>query len=62
LDFQVRITEEALAGLEEIIDYSWAKFPGLTERFANALLNHVDLLKSFPYIGSPVADSRLCAN
>jgi plasmid stabilization system protein ParE len=57
VDFQVRITEEALADLEEILDYSWANLPGSRERFANALLNHVDLLKSFPYIGSPVADS-----
>jgi plasmid stabilization system protein ParE len=31
-------------------------FPGSTERFADALLNHVDLLKASPYIGSPVAD------
>ena len=56
MDFQVRISEAALADLEEILAYSWDKFPHTTERFGNALLNHVDLLKSFPYIGSPVAD------
>ena len=29
-------------------------FPRSSERFCISLLNHVDLLKSFPYIGSPV--------
>lgn len=56
MDFQVRITEAALADFEEILDYSWVNFPATAERFGNALLNHVDLLKSFPYIGSPVED------
>ena len=40
--------------LEEILFYSWSKFPGAAERFGGALLNHVDLLRSFPYVGSPV--------
>jgi len=34
--------------------WSWQNHPGSTERFANALLNHVDLLKDFPYLGAPV--------
>jgi plasmid stabilization system protein ParE len=55
VDFQIRITEAALADLEDILAYSWAKFPAIAERFGNAILNHVDLLKIFPYIGSPVA-------
>jgi plasmid stabilization system protein ParE len=54
VDFQIRITESALADLEGILAYSWDKFPATAERFGTAILNHVDLLKSFPYIGSPV--------
>jgi len=34
--------------------WSWRNHPGTTERFANALLNHVDLLKDLPYLGTPV--------
>jgi plasmid stabilization system protein ParE len=55
VDFQVRITETALADFEEIIAYSWATFPGTTERFGNAILDRIDLLKNFPYIGAPEA-------
>jgi plasmid stabilization system protein ParE len=40
---------------EEILTYSRAKFPRDTERFGNAILDLIDLLKSFPYIGAPVA-------
>jgi len=35
--------------------YSWASFPATAERFGNAMLNHLELLKSFPYIGSLVS-------
>jgi plasmid stabilization system protein ParE len=58
VDFQVRITEAALAEFEEILHYSWANFPATAERFGNAILNHLELLKSFPYIGSPVAGRK----
>ena len=53
MDFKVRISEAALTDFEEILAYSWTNFPD-TERFGSALLNHVDLLRTFPYIGSPV--------
>lgn len=55
MDFQVRITEAALADFEEILAYSWARFPEASERFGTAILNHIHLLKSFPYSGAPVA-------
>jgi hypothetical protein len=48
---------ETLRQIREQKLYSWTKFPAWTEHFANALLNPVDLPKSFPYIGSPVTDS-----
>jgi plasmid stabilization system protein ParE len=54
VDFQIRITEAALADFEEILAYSWVNFPARAERFGNAILNHIELLRSFPYIGSPV--------
>lgn len=54
MDFQILYTEPALADLEEILLYSWSKFPEASERFGIALLNHVEMLRTFPYIGSPV--------
>ena len=54
MDFQIRITEAALADSAEILAYSWANSPTTAERFGAAILNHVDLLKSFPFIGRPV--------
>jgi plasmid stabilization system protein ParE len=55
MDFQVQISETALAEFEDILEYSWINFPASAESFGNALLNHVGLLRTFPYIGSPVA-------
>jgi plasmid stabilization system protein ParE len=52
VDFEIRITEAALADFEEILAYSWVNFPARAERFGDAILNQ--LLKSFPYIGSLV--------
>ena len=37
--------------------WSVSGFPSTAERFGNAIFNHVDLLKSFPYIGN-VVDGR----
>ena len=54
MDFQIRITEAALADFEGILAYSWANFPASAERFGKAILNHIKLLKSFPYVGSRV--------
>ena len=55
MDFQVRISEPALADFQDILYYSWANFPATAERFGNALLDHIEILKRFPYIGSPIA-------
>jgi plasmid stabilization system protein ParE len=56
VDFQIRITQAALADFAEILEYSWENFPGNAERFGNAVLDHVGLLKKFPYIGNVVID------
>jgi plasmid stabilization system protein ParE len=49
--FRIRFTEAAVADLEAILYYSWAKFPATTERFAEAILAHVQSLEDFPYVG-----------
>jgi len=54
MDFQVLYTEPALTDLEEVFAWSWERHSGSTERFGLALLNHIDLLKSFPRLGTPV--------
>ncbi len=52
--FKIFYTEDALADLEAILDWVRDENPAAVERFGNALLNHVDLLGTFPHIGSPV--------
>jgi len=54
MDFKVLYTEPALADLDAVMHWSWEKHPATSERFANALLNHIDLLKDFPYVGAAV--------
>jgi plasmid stabilization system protein ParE len=44
---------------EEILTYSRAKFPRNSERFGNAILDLIDLLKSFPYICAVVTYYRV---
>ena len=56
MEYQVLYTDAALEDLDEIVAYSWVNFPATAERFGVALLNHIELLKSFPEIGSPVPD------
>jgi toxin ParE1/3/4 len=58
VDFQIRITEEALADFAGIVEYSWVNFPGAAERFGSDLLNHIELLRRFPYIGALVPGRR----
>jgi plasmid stabilization system protein ParE len=54
VDFKVFYTPRALVDLEAIMRWSWNKHPETTERFATALLNHVELLKTFPHLGKSV--------
>ncbi len=54
MDFKVVYTEPALDDLEAVMSWSWEKHPGTSERFAHSLLNHIDLLKDFPYLGAPL--------
>jgi len=54
VDFQIKFSESALVDLQEILTYSLTNFPGSAERFSQALLDHLELLERFPYIGSVV--------
>jgi len=54
MDFRIFYTRPALADLHQILAWSWENHPASTERFGSALLNHVDLLRSFPRLGEPV--------
>ena len=47
-------TEDALADLEIILDYIRADNPSAAKRFGTSLLNHVEILRTFPRIGVPV--------
>ena len=54
MDFKILYTEPALADLEAVMGWSWEKHPGTSQRFADSLLSHIDLLREFPYLGTPV--------
>ena len=51
---KIIITDPALADLEEVMNWSVEKHPATSERFGTALLNHIELLKTFPLLGTPV--------
>ena len=52
--FKILYHEDALADLEEIFEWSREKHPETTERFANDLFDHVESLRAFPYLGTPI--------
>jgi plasmid stabilization system protein ParE len=54
VDFKVRIADDALADLKEILEYSWINFPETTARFGSAILDHIAVLERFPRLGVPV--------
>jgi plasmid stabilization system protein ParE len=56
VDFKIVITEPALVDLEEIIRYSWEHHPASADAFGHSLLDHMEILKNFPYVGRPVAN------
>lgn len=48
--FKIIITEPALIDLEKVMNWSLEKYPAASERFGTALLNHIELLKTFPLL------------
>ena len=51
---KILFTEDALVELEIILDYIRVDNPAAAARFGNALLSHIELLRSFPRIGVPL--------
>ncbi len=56
--FKILFTEDALIDLEIILDYIRADDPEAAARFGTALLNHTELLATFPHIGAPVKQRK----
>jgi plasmid stabilization system protein ParE len=52
--FKVLYHRDALADLEDIFEWSREKHPKTTERFADDLFDHIELLQAFPHLGAPV--------
>jgi plasmid stabilization system protein ParE len=54
VDYQIFFTEPALEDLDSIMTRALIDHESSAGRFATALLNHVDLLSQFPYLGVPI--------
>ena len=50
--YKIPFTEDALVDLEIILYYVCADNPSDAERFGASLLNYIELLESFPRIGT----------
>jgi toxin ParE1/3/4 len=55
VDYRLFFTQRALNDLAEIIDHIAADDPEAASRFGNSLLDHVDLLRSFPKMAGTVS-------
>ncbi len=51
MDFKVIWTETALADLEAIVTYIAQTDPSAAERLGNTIIDHVNVLRTFPRIG-----------
>ena len=58
MDFKVIWTETALADLEAIVTYIAQTDPGAAERLGNTIIDHVDVLRTFPRIGPRYSKAR----
>ncbi|HTW24361.1 MAG TPA: type II toxin-antitoxin system RelE/ParE family toxin [Candidatus Baltobacteraceae bacterium] len=58
MDYRLRYTQRALKDLAEIVEYIAEDDEGAASRFGAALLDHIELLKRFPWIGDTVEQDR----
>lgn len=58
MDYQVIWTEPAVADLQAITAYIARRSPTAAERVGSAILRHVEILCTFPYIGPVYPRSR----
>jgi len=56
--FKIFYTEDSLTDLEGLLDLIRADSPAATVPFADAVLNHVELLAQFPHIAPSIARRR----
>lgn len=52
--YKILFTEDALADLESILDFIRADNQSAAEEFGEAPLDHINLLREFPHIGTSV--------
>lgn len=55
MEYKVYFSDDSLRDLDETLEFIRQDKGATAERFGNALLNHIELLASFPHIGAPVA-------
>ena len=58
MEYRLTYATRALADLETICGRSWTEHPGRTESFTAGLLDHVELLRAFPYLGAWVPGKK----
>lgn len=58
MEYKILFSEAALANLEAILEFIERDNPAAAEHFGNGLLDHVDLLASFPGMGELVPRRR----
>jgi plasmid stabilization system protein ParE len=54
VEYRIFFTEDALKDLEEILDYIRADDETAADSFGSALLDHIELLRNYPHIGTAV--------
>jgi plasmid stabilization system protein ParE len=53
--YKILFTQDALADLEDILDYIRRDSEPAAENFGVAILDHVELLREFPHIGTMIS-------
>jgi plasmid stabilization system protein ParE len=53
--YKIFFTEDALADLEDILNYIRRDSEPAAENFGVAILDHVELLREFPHIGTMIS-------
>ncbi len=51
MDFEIRWTPAAADDLESIINYAAGRDPQAAERLAESIIDHIEILRTFPRIG-----------
>jgi plasmid stabilization system protein ParE len=54
VDYRILVTQKALNDLASLVSHIAEDDADAASRFGNALLNHVDLLSRFPFMGTAI--------